>query len=170
MEREATIEQPLVTLVPRVFEDFYRGTYPQLVRALVLALGDRELGREAADEAMARTYQRWQTVHSYNNPEGWVYRVGLNWGRSFLRRVRRERVGVFADVAEHADSAADPALDRALAALPAKQRSVVVARYYLDWSTEEIAAALRIPQGTVKSRLHRALEALEGPLGDKELP
>jgi RNA polymerase sigma-70 factor (ECF subfamily) len=168
VEREATIEQPLVTLVPRAFEDFYRGTYPQLVRALVLALGDRELGREAADEAMARTYQRWQTVHSYNNPEGWVYRVGLNWGRSFLRRLKKERVGVYVDEPVSADSSADPSLDRALAALPAKQRSVVVARYYLDWSTDEIAAALRIPQGTVKSRLHRALEALEGPLGDKE--
>jgi len=165
---ETTIEQPIVQLVPRAFEDFYRANYTQIARALVLALGDRELGREAADEAMARTFQRWQTVRAYRNPQGWVYRVGLNWGRSFLRKVKRERVGVYVDQPVDPDEGADPSIDEALDALPDKQRAVVVARYYRDWSMDEIASSLRLPQGTVKSRLHRALGALEGPLGDKE--
>jgi RNA polymerase sigma-70 factor (ECF subfamily) len=42
---------------------------------------------------------------------------------------------------------------------------VVVLRYYLDWSTEEVAEALGVAEGTVKSRLHRALRRLESSLG-----
>jgi len=49
----------------------------------------------------------------------------------------------------------------AVARLPIKQRAVLVLRFYLDCSLEWIAEALEIPPGTVKSRLHRALEALE---------
>jgi RNA polymerase sigma-70 factor (ECF subfamily) len=53
----------------------------------------------------------------------------------------------------------------AVARLPHRQRVVVVARYYLDWSTTQIADHLDIPLGTVKSRLHRALEHLAADLG-----
>jgi RNA polymerase sigma-70 factor (ECF subfamily) len=44
-------------------------------------------------------------------------------------------------------------------------RSVIVARYYLDWSTPQIAEGLDIPLGTVKSRLNRALQRLSEELG-----
>jgi len=67
------------TVIPQRFEDFYKAYRPQLARALVLALGDRELGIEAADEAMVRTYQQWRRVRTYRNPMWWVYRVGVNW-------------------------------------------------------------------------------------------
>ena len=56
-------------------------------------------------------------------------------------------------------------LERALRALPLDQRAVVVLRYYLDWSQEDVAAALDIPVGTVKSRIHRALKKLEQEMG-----
>ncbi|HET8617959.1 MAG TPA: sigma-70 family RNA polymerase sigma factor [Acidimicrobiales bacterium] len=55
-------------------------------------------------------------------------------------------------------------LAAALARLPVDQRSVVVLRYYLDWSLDQIAAGLGIAPGTVKSRLHRALRRLENSL------
>ena len=45
-----------------------------------------------------------------------------------------------------------------------KHRSVVVCRLFLDWSTEQTAAALDIAPGTVKSRLHRALRSLQPAL------
>lgn len=56
---------------------------------------------------------------------------------------------------------ADPSLARALAQLDFDQRTVVVLRFHLDWSTDQIATALEIPPGTVKSRLHRGLRRLE---------
>jgi RNA polymerase sigma-70 factor (ECF subfamily) len=58
----------------------------------------------------------------------------------------------------------DPALERALTHLSLDHRSVVVLRYYADWSIEQIGEALDVPQGTVKSRLHRAVEQLNNEL------
>ena len=57
-----------------------------------------------------------------------------------------------------------PELDKALAELDLRSRAVVVLRYYLDWSYEDIATALRIPLGTVKSRLNRSLAAIRRQL------
>jgi RNA polymerase sigma-70 factor (ECF subfamily) len=48
----------------------------------------------------------------------------------------------------------------ALAMLSPQQRAVIVRSYYLEWTTAQIADDLRIPEGTVKSRLHYALRAL----------
>lgn len=62
------------------------------------------------------------------------------------------------------------ALLAALRALPAKQRIVLVLRYWEDMSEQEIATALGISPGTVKSRASRALEALRKSQTDVEVP
>jgi RNA polymerase sigma factor (sigma-70 family) len=148
----------------RDFETFYRESYANIARALTVTLGNLDLAQEATDEAMVRAYVRWEKIRSYDNPGGWVYRVGLNWARSARRRLSRampfhERSVVDATVIDPANYAALRDLDVAL-------RSVVVCRLLLDWSVEETAAALRIKPGTVKSRLHRALSQLEQTLGE----
>jgi RNA polymerase sigma-70 factor (ECF subfamily) len=63
----------------------------------------------------------------------------------------------------------DPDLDRAVKALPVDARAVVVLRHYMDWSTDEVARALQIRPGTVKSRLHRAMAELRTNLEGMEL-
>jgi RNA polymerase sigma-70 factor (ECF subfamily) len=159
---EPTAEQVIGTLAPRQFEDFYRSRREQVFRGLALTLRDRDLAADATDEAMARAYQHWRSVSGYNNPEGWVYRVGLNWARSRMRRTKREVRGFRLEDRPAAELApADPSLASALEQLPVQQRAVVVLRCYFDWSTEQVAKALGVPKGTVKSRLSRALEALE---------
>lgn len=159
-------EMATSTAFPDRFEDFYRAYRAQLVRALVLSLGDHDLGVEAADEAMVRAYQRWRTVRKYRNPMGWVYTVGVNWGRSRLRRRRRERPGL-ENVQATSTASPDVGVEmrEALAALSLNQRSVVVLRYYLGLSNAETAQALGIAAGTVKSRLSRALDRLGRSLG-----
>lgn len=161
MKGATVTEAEPLRVVPREFDEFYRGYYPEVARALSLSLGDAALGVEAADEAMTRAYQRWSAVRDYRNAPGWVYRVGINWARSWLRKLRREHIGVFTDRPYEDPTGTEPALDRALAEMPVRQRAVLVLRYYLDWSIEDIADALGIPKGTVKSRLHRGLEQLE---------
>lgn len=142
------------------FDDFYRLERGALYRALALTLGDRDLAAEAVDEAMVRAYQRWGRLSSYDNPAGWVYRVGLNWAISGVRRARR-RPPVHSESRVAAEpSLPDPELAAAVAALPPRHRAVVVLRFDMDWSLEQIATALNVPAGTVKSRLHRALAAL----------
>ena len=92
----------------------------------------------------------------------------MNWARSWLRRARRERekrpMLVEAEFAE--DQIVDVDLERALERLAPNHRTVVVARFFMEWSVEETAEALGIRPGTVKSRLSRALDQLAGELGE----
>jgi RNA polymerase sigma-70 factor (ECF subfamily) len=145
------------------FDEFYRSHRTTVLRAVVFALDDLDLATEVVDEALARAYERWDQVAAMGNPAGWVYRVALNHARNRLRRRRLERrkPPPTGRDAPGLEGAADPAVARALAALPLDLRSVVVLRFHLDWSVDDIAAALDCPAGTVKSRLHRALRRLE---------
>ena len=151
------------------FEVFYRRNHDGVCRALALTLNDVELAHDAAAEAMTRAYQRWNTVGKYQNPAGWVYRVGLNWARSRLRKLLRRPLSPPSNSEDIALEVVNR-LDAALAQLPVGQRAVVVLRYYLDWSERQIAEALNIAPGTVKSRLSRAQDRLadlvEDPRGN----
>jgi RNA polymerase sigma-70 factor (ECF subfamily) len=142
------------------FDTFFARHHTEMVRALTLTLGDVELGRDAAAEGFARALQRWSKVSTYANPSGWVYRVGLNWALSRRRKTRRERIGLAVDAPAPATPTRDVALIAALRQLSLDHRTVVVGRYYLDWSEAQLAAALDIAPGTVKSRLSRALAQL----------
>jgi RNA polymerase sigma factor (sigma-70 family) len=145
-----------------VFEDFYRAERSTVLRAVVFALDDADVGVEATDEAMARAYERWDDVGAMANPAGWVFRVAVNHGRNRFRRRRLERRKPPPRDRDRPDvEVADPALSRALGRMPLDQRTVIVLRFHLDWSIDEIAAALGCPPGTVKSRLHRGLQRLE---------
>lgn len=150
------------------FERFYREERDRLARALAASLGDPALAAEAVDEAMVRAYQRWAKVGTYDNPSGWVYRVARNWAISRLRRRRFVSDGPIPDVA-----VSMPPIHRELLAglheLPEPQRQVVVLKYLLGWSQEDIAGALKIRQGTVKSRLSRALSQLRIDLKEDEV-
>lgn len=131
-----------------------------MYRPLAVTLRDPDLAREAVDEAMARAYARWRKVREYRNQEGWVYRVAYNWAISQKRKTRREIHG--ADQIDAPIPVAYPNTDlqTALADPSVEQRSIVVLRYLVDWSEEDVAEALGIPKGTVKSRLNRALANL----------
>lgn len=153
------------------FEDFYRVYAEPIGRALALTLQDDELAEDALNEAMTRALQKWKRVAHFDNPSGWVYRVAMNWALSWLRRRRRERERPIA-LSESTTEIAieDDELRSAIDALSLEHRSVVVCRFFLDWSVQQTAAALEIPAGTVKSRLARALENIraELALGDEE--
>ncbi|MDO8363419.1 MAG: sigma-70 family RNA polymerase sigma factor [Actinomycetota bacterium] len=146
------------------FEAFYSSQRASVARALALTLHDSDLAADAADEAMARAFARWRTVQRLQNPSGWVYRVGLNWARSVLRRRNGPRRRVH-DIDEQIIEVRDQQLHRALLRLDLDRRAVVVCRYFLGMTEDEIAQSLDIRPGTVKSRLHRALRHLEDQLG-----
>ena len=150
------------------FDGFFNDNHATIVRALALALGDEHLARDAASEGFAKALQRWGRVGGYDNPAGWVYRVGLNWGRSRWRKSRREVAESASDDVDQPGvevEPCDPRVIPALRQLSVDHRVVVVARFYLDWSEQQIADALDIRPGTVKSRLSRALDRLGAELG-----
>ena len=148
----------------RSFEGFYRASWTEIHRAVALVVGSADLASEAVDEAMVRAFERWDEVSRFSNPEGWVYRVAVNWARSWLRRLRFRAASEVPDLAVDDPDVADPRIVRALHRLPLAYREVVVARLVLDLSEAEVAEALGVPKGTVKSRLHRALSSLKEDL------
>lgn len=162
-----TADDPNGTIIiqapPVPFEHFYAACRDHLGRSLSLTLSDDSLGFEAADEALARAYERWDEVASYANPEGWCYRTGLNWARSWLRRRKRSRPKdlLLARSDSTNDVTPDTDLARAIATLNDEQRAVVILRFYRDWTVEQTADALGIAPGTVKSRLSRATDQLQ---------
>jgi len=146
------------------FERFYANSWQTVYRALVVGIGEGDLAREAVDEAMVRAYERWRTVSTMENREGWVYRVASNWATSRLRRRRLQFRRMPSVEAAHDPEVVDPRLLEAVRRLSPKHRDVVVARYLLDMSESSTAQALGIPDGTVKSRLSRALVELKEAL------
>lgn len=108
----------------------------------------------------------------------WLLRIVANETRNAVRargrRERREQLAAPLDVVlDPADEAVS--LERrgellaAVRALPEQMRLVVTCRYLLDLDEQETAVVLRLPRGTVKSRLHRALGRLREALPDKEV-
>lgn len=152
------------------FSTFYETERQRIAHALALTLGDQELAVDAANEAMTRAYSRWDEVSTYDSPGGWVYRVGLNWARSWLRRRRRERDRPIRFTEPIATmEPRDKSLDAAIGQLSIEHRAVIICRFYLDWSVQQTADALEIATGTVKSRQSRALEQLRRSIPREEI-
>jgi RNA polymerase sigma-70 factor (ECF subfamily) len=155
-------------LKPSDFPTFYRRSWLEIYRPLVTTIRDADLAAEAVDEAMERAYARWSRVSGMANPEGWIYRVAYRWALDRLRRRSTERrllPGLLTGSGTGDLPAVEPMLPGALSVLPIEQRAVVVLSCAFDWTEAEIASALGIRPGTVKSRLHRGLAKLREELG-----
>jgi RNA polymerase sigma-70 factor (ECF subfamily) len=157
------------------FAELYETSYRRIVVATYSLVGDLGDAEELAQEAFAIAYSRRRRVSATDNPEAWLYTVAINLARRRWRRrraldrlLRREippQPVPPPDVAgEHAD------LHAAIKKLAYDHRAVVVLHYLADMPVDEVALALSIPVGTVKSRLSRARAALAGALGvDREV-
>ena len=153
------------------FDDFFVFEYPRLVAALALVTGDRDVATDAVDEACARAWEQVRRGTEIESLGAWIRVVALNVARGrFRRRVNerraRERLASFPARAADIDATAAVDVRRALAHLTARQREVVVLRYFLDLSVDDIATQLGIAGGTVKTTLHRARAALAAVLDD----
>ncbi|MEA1903428.1 MAG: sigma-70 family RNA polymerase sigma factor [Actinomycetota bacterium] len=146
------------------FESFYSRAGHQVHRAVAVGTGNADLAADATEEAMVRAYERWEKVSVMANPEGWVYVVAMNWARNRLKRRRYRSNLPVPDVGQDDPQVPDPKLVATLRRLPVHQREVVVARYLLDMSEADMAKAFGVAKGTIKSRLHRGLEALRKDL------
>jgi RNA polymerase sigma-70 factor (ECF subfamily) len=139
-----------------------------VVNAVALASGSYPAAEDAVQEALVRAWMLSERGERMESLPAWVAAVALNqtrsgWRRAMAERRARHRLpgapgGTAEPSADHVDVA------RALAALPRRQREVAVLRYLLEMSTAEVAAALGIGEGTVKSSLSRARAHLVGAL------
>jgi RNA polymerase sigma-70 factor (ECF subfamily) len=152
--------------------ELYAVACPRLIGLLTVMGGSRADAEEVAQESFVRLLEHWPKVRGYEDPEGWVRTVAI---RMLVSRQRRRitaaaglrRLASRARVAELPPVEPDMDLVAALATLPVAHRAVVVLHHLYDLPVGEVAARLRIPVGTVKSRLSRARTALAPFLDDE---
>lgn len=151
------------------FREFVAARSPALLRLAYLVCGDRNLAEDLLQTALARTYLAWRRLDGIDSLEAYSRRVLLNTATSWWRR-RWWGERPTADlperpVGDHSHQVVErDAIWQLLGSLPARQRAVIVLRYYEDLSEAEIAVQLGMAPGTVKSYASRALTALRTQL------
>jgi RNA polymerase sigma-70 factor (sigma-E family) len=138
--------------VPATFDDLYVAEYRRMVRLAFVMLDEAGAAEEVVQDAFARVYERWAKL---DQPGGYLRTCVVNGCRDVLRRRRVARFRPSPPAP--ADQAAPDHLLDALAVLSPARRAAVILRYYADLPEAEIADALGVRPGTVKSMLHRAL-------------
>ena len=144
------------------FSTWYAEERDALVRSLLVIGGDREAARDAVAEAFSSAYADWGRIAAMTSPTGWVYRVALN---ELRRRGRRRRIemrllGQRSVRPPVAPPDVDPELWAAVAALPPRQREVLVLRYLADMRERDVAAILGISVGAAPAALVAARRRL----------
>lgn len=136
---------------------------PSVWRAVFAYAGDREVASDAVAEAFAQCLRRGTEVRS---PAGWIWRVAFRVAAGELQRRRRHEPPIDGDPY----LAPEPAVDlvRALARLPAKQRSALVLHYYGGYSAPEAAEILGSTAATVRVHLSQGRRRLRRMLEDDE--
>jgi RNA polymerase sigma-70 factor (sigma-E family) len=155
--------------VTRLFAAHYR----QLVRLAALLLTDRSMAEELVQDAYVKLHEHWSRLRDPDRALGYLRTSVVNAARSaqrhrgvadrYLARWRPPPDAPSAEagalgVLEHESVVA------ALRALPLRQREALVLRYYLDLSESEIADAMGISRGAVKSHAARGIAALRESL------
>jgi RNA polymerase sigma-70 factor (sigma-E family) len=147
------------------FSAFVEARWPRLVRAAVLLGCSPAEAEDVAQSTLLRCLTHWRRVERADDRDAYVHRVLVN---TFTSARRRRWTGELAsaEVPETTTPDATAAVDtadallRGLGRLPEDQRTAVVLRYYAHLTEEQMATALGVARGTVKSRLSRALAAL----------
>ena len=155
---------------------------PRLEAAARMLCQDAHEAEDLVFRAFERAIERIDDFRPTGSFYYWVYTILLNFHRMDLRRraARKETVVPNDELPEVEDKSPNPleefafrgsaeAVRTAVRKLPERYREVVVLRYFEDLSTPEIAKIVGIPEGTVRSRLHYAKDALYDMLCDTEL-
>ncbi|HEX2772949.1 MAG TPA: SigE family RNA polymerase sigma factor [Micromonosporaceae bacterium] len=151
------------------FDSFVRTRTPALLRSAYLLTGDQHLAEDLVQSALARTHRSWNRLHHSGNAEAYtrktMYHLQVSWWRR--RRVAESLPGDLpeprrgAQWGDHAyQTALRLTLRAALQKLSAKQRAVLVLRFFDDRTEAEAAEALGVTVGTVKSQTAKALAKL----------
>jgi len=174
MEKRETLTGPraipLTGSLPTLSEVFLV-SYRRLVVQLYGVVGNIDEAEDLVQEAFVRASAARTRFLAVANHEAWLRRTAINLHRNRWRKLRnfgrvKSRLTVAADLDgldEHIE-----VID-ALRRLPSAQREVIALHYIADLSVREIAELLGVAEGTVKSRLSRAREAVAHLLTDEEL-
>jgi len=153
------VERLLVSFAPRVYG------------LLLHMVGRHDVAEDLTQETMLRAFRSLDTYQPEGKFRAWIFRIASNQARDWIRRQGREvqRDGATDDPPVAAGTAPDAValarerarrVEQALARLPARDREVLLMRYYGNLTFKHIAHATGEPLGTVLARAHRALKKL----------
>ncbi len=159
--------------VVETVDSLFRAHYGRLVRALTLASGDPEVAADAVQEAFVKAHLHWRRIQKYDDPVGWIRRVAINRLHDDHRRQTRkgkamQRLAGEPQVEPVEQHGFDSDLPTILAQLP-KQQRIAMALFYVDeLSIAEVAVALNVSEGAVKSYLHQGRARLRSVVASGE--
>lgn len=140
-----------------------------LIRLCYLYLKDAALAEDAVQETFLKAFQALDGFRAEASEQTWLTRIAVNTCRDFLRTAwfrRIDRKIGFDQLKEpaHHPEMPDPTVSLEIMRLPVKQREVILLHYYQELPVKEMAQILKVPVGTIKSRLSRAREQLANTL------
>jgi RNA polymerase sigma-70 factor (sigma-E family) len=162
----------------QALEELYAAHWRSLVRLAVLLVRDTGTAEEVVQDAFVAVHARWRRLRDHDRALAYLRQAVVNRSRSVLRHravVAKHATALVVHLDEPETRAGDTALSagarraavlEAMRSLPQRQREVLALRYYLDLSEAEIADALGISRGAVKSHASRGAAALRTTLAN----
>jgi RNA polymerase sigma-70 factor (sigma-E family) len=155
------------------FDAWANARVPALLRFAYVVTGSQAAAEDAVQAALERALPRWDRIARAEDPDAYVRRMVVNAHVSLWRRSGRHESPVPLVVLREAVDPAEQvttaeAVRRVCERLPRRQRAAVALRFYEDRDYAEIAALLGCSEGTARSYVHRALQALRRELGEEE--
>jgi RNA polymerase sigma-70 factor (sigma-E family) len=156
----------------RALAELYTAHYRALVRLAALLVRDMGTAEEVVQDSFVAMHANWRRLRDSDKASSYLRRCVVNRSRSVLRHQMVAERHMLQPPPEmpSAEQGAMTLLERsavvgALHGLPARQREALVLRYYAGLPEAQIASAMGISQGAVKSHVFRAMSALRGELG-----
>jgi RNA polymerase sigma-70 factor (sigma-E family) len=155
------------------FDEFVVRASVKLLRSAYLLTGDRGIAEDLLQVVLVRVGRRWDVAREA--PHAYAQRVLINLlhdrRRNLGRRVTEAPLDELGERREPVFDGSDALVDRmalasAVRRLPARQREVIVLRFFADLSVSETAVAMTASEGTVKTHTSRALDTLRGALSE----
>ena len=159
------------------FDVLAAGAVDRMYAIARLILHDADLAEDATQDALVHAWRDLPSLRDVERFDAWIHRLLVRSCSDIGRHRRRLRAQVAilprepAEPDRSTDLADRDQIERGLRRLKDAQRTILVLNFYVGLSPSEIAAALEIPVGTAKSRLHYAIDALRAAIAaDERLP
>ncbi|WP_018885563.1 sigma-70 family RNA polymerase sigma factor [Paenibacillus massiliensis] len=154
---------------PKAFQELVHADKEKLYRMAYIYMGNEEDALEVFQETIYKAFKSISTLQNNQYYSTWMTRILINTALALLRR--KQKVIPFSpEILENHASTDNGQLEdqldllQALDTLEEKYKSVLLLRFYKDFTIKQIAEILDIPEGTVKTHIHRGLSSLRQQL------